>query len=262
MSVIFSGGDYMQFQSKVAVVTGAGQGIGLCISEYFAKAGAAVVIAELNEKTGKKAQSRGAEQGKAIFIATDVSKEESVRKMVAQTVKKFGRIDFLVNNAASAAANPYSGLDFDKWKSAVDTNLTGTFLCVKYCVEYLKKSKGCVVNIASTRALMSEPDTEAYSATKAGIVGLTHSLAVSLGPKIRVNCISPGWVDVRGYLHDNKRMTPLTRQDHEQHPAGRVGRPADIAELVLYLCSEKSGFITGQNFVIDGGMTRKMIYVE
>jgi NAD(P)-dependent dehydrogenase (short-subunit alcohol dehydrogenase family) len=253
----------MQFRGKVAVVTGAGQGIGLCIAEYFAKAGAAVVIAELNRQTGKKAQSKLAEYGKARFIETDVAKEKSVRSMVEQTIKVFGRIDFLVNNAAYSASRPYTAFSVEKWRAAVDTNLTGTYLCVKYCVEHLKKSKGCIVNIASTRALMSEPDTEAYTATKAGIIGLTHSLAVSLGPEIRVNCISPGWIDVREYLHEGQKIPPsLTKRDHKQHPAGRVGKPADIAEMVLYLCSERSGFITGQNFVIDGGMTRKMIYVE
>ena len=118
------------------------------------------------------------------------------------------------------------------------------------------------MNIASTRAMMSEPNTEAYSASKAGIVGLTHALALSLGPEVRVNCISPGWIDTNQYLHEpNPALTPMTEADHKQHPAGRVGLPPDIAEMVLYLCSDKSGFITGQNFIIDGGMTKKMIYV-
>jgi NAD(P)-dependent dehydrogenase (short-subunit alcohol dehydrogenase family) len=253
----------LPFENKVAVVTGAGQGIGLCIAEHFAKAGAAAVIAEKDSGTGRKAQKRLEGQGRVRFIQTDVAKEESVRKMVSKAVKFFERIDFLVNNAAYSPGRPSTAFSVEKCRAAIDTNLTGTFLCVKYCTAHLRKSKGCIVNVASTRALMSEPDTEAYTASKAGIVGLTHSLAVSLGPAIRVNCISPGWIDTRDYLHDGKKGLPrLTKQDHEQHPAGRVGKPSDVAEMVLYLCSDRSGFITGQNFVVDGGMTRKMIYGE
>ncbi|HSV26450.1 MAG TPA: SDR family oxidoreductase, partial [Sedimentisphaerales bacterium] len=132
-------------------------------------------------------------------------------------------------------------------------NLTGPFLTSKHAAPHIARNKGGIVNIASTRALMSEANTEAYSASKAGLVGLTHALAVSLGPDVRVNCISPGWIDTA----DSR----LSDADHAQHPAGRAGRPEDIAEMTLYLCSAAAGFITGQNFVVDGGMTKKMIYV-
>jgi NAD(P)-dependent dehydrogenase (short-subunit alcohol dehydrogenase family) len=134
----------------------------------------------------------------------------------------------------------------------IGVNLSGAFLAAKYCAPHLRRARGAIVNIASTRALQSEPDTEAYAASKGGLVALTHALAISLGPEVRVNCVSPGWI-AKGKLR---------RKDHAQHPVGRAGRPEDVAALVDFLLSDESGFVTGQNFVIDGGMTRKMIYLE
>jgi NAD(P)-dependent dehydrogenase (short-subunit alcohol dehydrogenase family) len=148
---------------------------------------------------------------------------------------------------------PVTDLSLDEWRRVLDVNLTGAFLLAKHAAPRLRQAQGAIVNIASTRALMSEPDTEAYAASKGGLVALTHALAMSLGPKVRVNCISPGWIDTAG--------EELSEADHAQHPAGRVGRPEDVAELVAWLSSPKSEFVTGANFVIDGGMTRKMIYV-
>jgi NAD(P)-dependent dehydrogenase (short-subunit alcohol dehydrogenase family) len=138
----------------------------------------------------------------------------------------------------------------------LDTNLTATFLLARAAEKPLHKAHGSIVTIASTRALMSEPDTESYSASKGGTLALTDALAVSLGPDIRVNCVSPGWIET-------KHEAGLRRKDHAQHPAGRVGKPQDIAEIVFWLLDRAhSGFVTGANFVVDGGMTRKMIYVE
>lgn len=143
------------------------------------------------------------------------------------------------------------------------TSLTGPLLRSKYAALHLAKQKGCIANITSTRAHMSEPDTEAYSASKGGLLALTHALAISLGPAIRVNAVSPGWIDVNAWQKASKRHAPdLRPEDHAQHPADRVGKPEDIAEMVLFLCSEAAGFITGQEFIVDGGMTRKMIYAE
>lgn len=252
----------MSFKNKVVIITGGGQGIGLAICERFLKQKASIVIAEIDSKSGSMVEKVLSVEGRVKFIETDIVKEKSVQSLVEQTLKLFGRIDFLINNAAISCNKPITAISFAEWKKVIDVNLSGTFLCSKYCAEYLKKSEGAIVNIASTRALMSEPNTEAYSASKAGIVGLTHSLAISLGPGVRVNCISPGWIDTNQYLHkSNPALAPMTEADHTQHPAGRVGLPGDIAEMVIYLCSEKSGFITGQNFIIDGGMTKKMIYV-
>src|SRR5690606_1123816 len=136
------------------------------------------------------------------------------------------------------------------------------FLCSKHAIPALRRSHGAIVNIASTRALQSEPHSEAYAASKGGLVALTHAMAISLGPAIRVNCISPGWIAVADWRKASKRvLLELRPEDHAQHPVGRVGRPEDVAELVTYLISPRAGFVTGQNFVLDGGMTRKMIYL-
>ena len=250
----------MDFAEKVAVVTGSGQGIGRAISQKLADNHCSVIIAESNAETGK--YTAGFIGENAVFIQTDVSSEQSIKRMIEETVAKFNRIDFLINNAAIAKNLPIKELSLEDWNKVLAVNLTAPFLCAKYASEQLAKNKGAIVNIASTRAIMSEPNTEAYSATKGGIVGLTHALAISLAPDVRVNCVSPGWIDTRDYKNpDSPTPPPLTQADHLQHLAGRVGVPNDIAEMVLYLCSDKSGFITGQNFFIDGGMTKKMIYV-
>lgn len=249
-------------QNRTAIVTGGGRGIGLCIAQQFLRAGANVMIADHDGSLQTKAEAFLNAGDKLLFSVTDVASEASVQEMADDAVKRFGRIDFLVNNAATACNQPIESLTYEQWQTVIGVNLSGAFLCAKYCKPQLEQNKGAIVNIASTRALMSEPNTLiAYSASKGGLVALTHALANSLGPAIRVNCISPGWIVTDGYQH-GRAETKLSNEDHAQHPAGRVGNPEDIAEMVLYLCSDKAGFITGQNFVIDGGMTKKMIYGE
>jgi NAD(P)-dependent dehydrogenase (short-subunit alcohol dehydrogenase family) len=248
------------FSHSVVIITGGGRGIGLCIAQAFLTAGANVVIADHDASLKAKAEGFLNAHDKLLFCVTDVASEVSVLEMVDAAVTRFGRIDCLVNNAATACNQPIDTLTYQQWQTVLGVNLSGAFLCAKHCKEQLEQNKGTIVNIASTRAIMSEPNTLlAYSASKGGLVALTHALANSLGPEIRVNCISPGWIMTDAYRHDGA-VTKLSDEDHAQHPAGRVGRPEDIAEMVLYLCSDKAGFITGQNFVIDGGMTKKMIY--
>ena len=196
--------------------------------------------------------------------ACDVASEEDVRQTIAETLDRFERLDVLLCNAGiSFSGTPVTGLSLEAWQRILNVNLTGCFLCVKHAAAPLRQKSGCIITIASTRALQSEADTEPYSASKGGIVALTHALAVSLGPQIRVNCISPGWIETSDWQKQSKRKTAeLTAADHAQHPAGRVGRPADVAGLAAWLASDEAGFVTGQNFIADGGMTRKMIYVE
>ena len=232
---------------KVALVTGGAQGIGRATGIALSANGYRVAIADSDAEAGRETES--------AFFPCDVSRESSVRACVRAVVKRFGRLDALVNNAGITGprTGPVEKLTLAEWNRRLGVNLTGAFLMAKHCVPHLRKARGGIVNIASTRALQSEPDTEAYAASKGGLVALTHALALSLGPAVRVNCISPGWIDVG--------KSKISKADHAQHPAGRVGRPEDVAELAAYLLSDQAGFVTGQNFVIDGGMTRKMMYV-
>jgi NAD(P)-dependent dehydrogenase (short-subunit alcohol dehydrogenase family) len=191
-----------------------------------------------------------------VLVEGDVREQETAARAVAALVERFGRLDGLVSNAGVMIRKPLHRLTTAEWHRVIDTNLTATFLFVRAAEKQLRKARGAIVTIASTRAQMSEPNTESYAASKGGLVALTHALAISLGPRVRVNCVSPGWIETKNYA-------ALRRKDHAQHPAGRVGKPADIAEIVAWLLEgERSGFVTGANFVVDGGMTRKMIYED
>lgn len=249
-------------RQKAAIITGGAQGIGKAIARQLLGRGMAVVIADIDREAGRETLAELKKLGQVRFFPTDVACESSVRKMAAATVKWFGGIDVLVNNAAVTANAPPGKLRLADWNRVLAVNLTGAFLCARHSAAHLAERRGVIINIASTRAFMSEPGTEAYSASKGGLVALTHALAMSLGPRVRVNCISPGWIETGSSRKKSARQTPcLTEADHCQHPAGRVGRPEDVAELVAYLVSGAAGFITAANFMVDGGMTRKMVYV-
>ncbi len=230
---------------EVALVTGAAHGIGLAVARRLVADGWRVVAADRDEAPG---------QDGLRPVVADVSSEAEVISLVGDIRAREGRLDALVSNAGIMRRKPLRDLSLADWSAVIGTNLTATYLLVRAAEDLLRAAHGSVVTIASTRARMSEPNTESYAASKGGLVALTHALAVSLGPDVRVNCISPGWIDVAGEA--------LRPEDHAQHPAGRVGRPQDIAALAAFLLGGESGFVTGAEFVVDGGMTRKMIYVE
>ncbi len=235
----------------VALVTGAARGIGRGVAQRFAAEGWTVVLADRDAGGEAVAADLGAY---ARFQRSDVGVEGDVAALVAGVAGREGRLDALVCNAGLMIRKPIARLSLAEWNSVLATNLTSTFLLARAAETLLRAAGGAIVTIASTRAHMSEPDTESYSASKGGLLALTHSLAVSLGPEVRVNCVSPGWIDTRGEA--------LRPEDHAQHPAGRVGTPDDVAALVLWLAGAQARFVTGAEFVVDGGMTRKMIYVE
>lgn len=250
----------------VTVVTGGGQGIGRVICREYANNGSVVVIADIDIEAGKENEEFiNSNGGRALFIKTDVACEEDVKNLFITVLERFGRVDVLVNNAGIGSTSSIFERPIEEWDRVIAVNLRGTYMCSRYAAEIMKnRLGGAIINIASTRALMSEANTEPYSASKGGIVALTHSLAVSLGDfGIRVNSISPGWIEVSQHKKSSEaKEAVLTNEDHKQHPAGRVGKAEDIASACLFLSSEKSGFITGTNLVIDGGMTIKMIYSE
>jgi NAD(P)-dependent dehydrogenase (short-subunit alcohol dehydrogenase family) len=230
---------------RVALVTGAARGIGAGIAARLAADGFRVVAADLDAAPVPSS-------GRAAIC--DVGQEAEVARLIADIAASEGRLDALVCNAGIMIRKKVGALSLDEWSRVLAVNLTSTFLLVREAEALLRAARGAVVTIASTRAHMSEPNTEAYAASKGGLLALTHALAISLGPAIRVNCVSPGWIFTKGAAPN--------AADHGQHPAGRVGTVADVAALASYLVGEESGFVTGAEFVVDGGMTRKMIYVE
>lgn len=246
---------------KVFLVTGGARGIGRAIVKRLAEDGARVCIVDSDRGAGLDAAKEYGEN--TMFVRADVASERDVRRAVATCARWGRRLDGVVNDAAIAdpAVGPLEGLSLAKWRRFLDVNLTGSFLVAKHAVVHLRRARGAIVNLGSTRALQSEANTEAYAATKGGIVALTHAMAVSLGPDVRVNCISPGWIATDELAPRGQRKKPrLKPADHAQHPVGRVGKPEDVAGLCAWLLSDEAAFMTGQNLVVDGGMTRKMIY--
>lgn len=252
-------------QKRIALVTGAAQGIGRAVVRRLATDGCEIWCFDQNTAALEdlKRGHTDTAQAPIHLLPGDAGDEKAVASAMACVHDTHGRLDILVNNAG--IADPFNGpiecLSLADWDRIIRTNLTGYFLFAKHAIPLLRARRGCIVNMASSRALQSEPHTEAYAASKGGIESLTHALAMSLGPEIRVNAVAPGWIDVRAEQNGAPaEPEPLRALDHSQHPGGRVGRGEDIAGVVAFLCGPDAAFITGQMLVADGGMMRKMIY--
>ena len=223
------------FKDKVAVVTGGARGIGKCIAEEFAAAGATVCVIDILENP---------------YFVGDLADKSTLERFKEKVISDHGRVDFLINNAAPLSRG-ITNCSFEEFEYAQRVGVTAPFYLSKLFAPYFGEGAS-IVNISSSRDRMSQPETESYTAAKGGISALTHALAVSLSGRVRVNSVSPGWIDTAYRVYEGADAT--------QQPVGRVGNPRDIASMVLYLCSDKAGFITGENICIDGGMTRQMIY--
>jgi NAD(P)-dependent dehydrogenase (short-subunit alcohol dehydrogenase family) len=254
---------------KVIAITGGGGGIGRGIAWHFARAGYAVSITDSDRVAGREALQVMREAGtEAIFVPGDVSKPADMARWLKATKEKLGCPDVLVNNAGTEIRKDVLRLSIAEFDKVIATNLRGTFICSQAAAKMMARrggpkdrERGCIINIASTRAFMSEAGTEGYTASKGGIVALTHGMAISLAPyRIRVNCISPGWIEVADWQKASNAKTPHhSKADREQHAVGRVGVPDDVAKACQFI-AEDAGFMTGQNLILDGGMTVKMIY--
>ena len=236
-------------RDRAVIVTGAARGIGRAVAGYLARRGWQVALVDID---GEAVSAAVAEIG-GVAVECDVGSEADVERLVAVARTRLGRIDAIVCNAGVGNFAPLQQTSLESWNRVLATNLTATFLLAKAAAADLARARGAIVTIASTRAHMSEPNTLAYSASKGGLVALTHALAMTLAPDVRVNCVSPGWIDTG-------KHSALEASDHAQHPAGRVGVPEDVAAAVAYLLSEDADFVTGAELIVDGGMTRKMIY--
>ena len=223
------------FQNKIAVVTAGARGIGKCIREKFEAAGAKVCVIDLIEND---------------YFTGDLADKKTLEAFVEKVIGDYGRVDYLINNAAPKMCGITDG-SYEDFEYALKVGVTAPFYLSKLFAPYFTQGAS-IINISSSRDRMSQPETESYTAAKGGISALTHALAVSFAERVRVNSISPGWIDTQYTVYEGP--------DSVQQPVGRVGNPPDIANMVLYLCSEMAGFITGENICIDGGMTKLMIY--
>jgi len=222
-------------QKKVAVITGGASGIGKAIADLFKKHDINVCIIDIKQND---------------YFIGDIADKETLDSFSQKVIKEFQCVDFLINNAPATSVGINNGT-YEDFEYSLRVGLTAPFYLASLFKDHFHEGAS-IVNIASTRFKQSQPFKESYAAAKGGIVALTHSLAISLAGKVRVNSISPGWIDTLDL--------PLSKEDHHQHPVRRVGTVADIAEMILYLCSDKAGFITGENICIDGGMSKLMIY--
>ena len=247
----------MDYTDKVCVITGGAGGIGRRIAESFLDSGAQAAVIDIDETRGQELADKY--PGRVFFVCGDITQENVISHFAASVSDRFGHVDCLINNACVSRGGLLSGCGWDDFQYVFKLGVAAPYFLTLRLKDFFAPGAS-IVNISSTRAFMSQADTESYSAAKGGITALTHAMAASLAGRVRVNAVCPGWIDTRDYPAGGRSFSPLSPEDHAQHPAGRVGTPADIAEAVLFLCSHRAGFITGQTLTVDGGMTRLMIY--
>ncbi len=247
----------MSFENRICVITGATNGIGKCIAEMFLENGALVAFIDIDYERAGKLTSRF--PCNTMFFHGDIAEESILCKFAGEVIRRFEKVDYLINNACLSRKGILSGCSYEDFNYVLRVGVTAPYMLSKLFLPVFSK-EASIVNISSTRAFQSQADTESYTAAKGGITALTHALSVSLSGRVRVNSISPGWIDTKvNYVQDDL-FFDHAEQDKKQHPVGRVGITQDIANMAMYLCSEKAGFITGENITIDGGMSRQMIY--
>jgi len=234
---------------KTCIVTGGANGIGKRITERLIEEGDFVAVIDVDQNAGELLAKRYPSES-LMFYHGDITEPEVIEQFVTELIKLHPSVDIVINNACVGKGG-LNTCSYEDFNYVLRLGVSAPFYLTKLLMPYLNPNSS-IVNIASTRAFMSQPDTESYTAAKGGIIALTHGMSITLAGKARVNSVSPGWIDT-GHL-------PYSEPDHLQHPVGRIGIPDDIADIVLFLCSEKAGFITGQNFTVDGGMTKQMIY--
>ena len=247
----------MNFTHKVCVITGGANGIGKCLVQQFIKKGSRVAFIDTDQKSGQLLQQEITNAGgEAVFFYGDIAEEQVLIDFSNQIINKYKNIDYIINNAMLTKKGILSDCSYEDFNYVLRIGITAPYMLCKLFKNNLAENAS-IVNICSTRARMSQMDTESYSAAKGGILSLTHALAVSLAGKARVNSVSPGWIDVdEGEKYSGKH----SKNDRQQHTAGRVGIPLDIVNAVMFLCEERNSFINAQDIVVDGGMTKLMIY--
>lgn len=257
-----------RLDGQVTIVTGAGRGIGKGIAECFIDQGATVIIATKEYEEGKLTEKELRDQGGNVaFIQTDITSEESIKNMIQETMRMFGKINTLVNNAGITLFKPLEEATISDWDKLINIDLRGPFLCSKYALPHMKKQKqGAIINISSNHAISTLPNSEIYAAAKGGINAMTKSMALSLGEhRIRVNSICPGFTDTPHYnqwLLEKENKDLISKEVKQLHALGRICTPKDIGKLAVYLSSDDSFMMTGENIVIDGGVSARLYNSE